>query len=172
VNDIILRPGDIFCTENPMAIGRAINAVQAFWDPDGESKYSHSGIIISETGETSEALWTIKKSNIDQYAGKPIIIGRHRDMTLKLFRQAYGRIESQEGAWYPLWRLPLHLFPPLAKYICFTSMPVCSEWTSKFLQAAGIFHDWSGKTPDYLADMIIRWRWWDVVYEGIWEKNR
>lgn len=162
-----LKPGDIFCTENPMALGRAINAVQAFWDPDNESRYSHSGIFISEAGETSEALWTIRKSHLDRYAGKRILIGRHRDMTLKRFRQAYAAIQKQEGAWYPLWRLPLYLVPPLAKYIHFSGMPVCAEWVGKFLQAAGIFHTWSGKSPDYIADMITRWRWWQVVYEGV-----
>lgn len=164
-----LKPGDIFCTTNPMWLGRAINWVQAFNDPDDKSKYSHSGFLISPTGVTSEALWTIKQSYLSNYIGKPIIIGRHIKMTQERFDVAYAKIKHQEGDWYPLWRLPLFFIPPLAKYIHFSNIPVCSEWVEKLLVAAGLEDSWSGKNPNYVADMIIRWKEWEVIYEGIME---
>jgi len=160
-----IRPGDIFCTTDPRWIGPITNAVQAFWDPDGKSKYSHSGIIYDENGVTSEALWTIRKNHLRKYIGKPVIIGRHKDMTGNLFWQAYRQIQSQEGTWYPFHRLFLHMLPPLAKYIHFTGIPVCSEWASKLLVKSNLMEHWAGITPNYLADMMIMWDDWTVLYE-------
>lgn len=152
-----------------MALGKLINAEQAFWDPDGKSKYSHSGIIFDENGVTSEALWTIRKNHLRKYIGKPIIIGRHREMTEATFWKAYDQIYHQEGQWYPVHRMFLHMIPPLAKYLHFTGRPVCSEWAAKLLQKASLLDYWAGITPNYLADMIITWKEWAVVYEGVLE---
>lgn len=169
---IRLKPGDVFCTENPMWLGRAINAVQSFWDPESESKYSHSGFIVDDCGTTSEALWTLTKSDINNYSGKQIIIGRHRCMTVERFFCAYDRIESREGQWYPLHRLPLFFLPPLAKYLHISGRAVCSEWAGKMLCEAGIFKHWAGKSPDYIADIMISWREWDVVFQGVWNDKK
>jgi len=165
---IKLRPGDVFCTENPMWLGKAINAVQRFWDEEDESKYSHSGFILDDCGTTSEALWTLRKSNINEYCGKPVVIGRHRCMNPERFFSAYEKMENREGSWYPLHRLSLFFFPPLAKYLHFSGRPVCSEWAGKMLFESGIFKTWAGKSPDYIADIMIRWREWDVIFKGIW----
>ena len=61
---IKLLPGDIVCTSNPMMIGKLITAVERFWSPDDEAKYSHSLIIITRTGLTLEALWTVKSQRL------------------------------------------------------------------------------------------------------------
>ncbi|MDX9787939.1 MAG: hypothetical protein RBT11_14230 [Desulfobacterales bacterium] len=166
---IELRPGDVFCTENPMMLGRAINAVQRFFDPDDESKYSHAGIIISRFGDTFEALWTIKKSDLSKYVGKQIVIGRNKNMTFEKFETAYAEIMGHDGYIYPVHRLAFFLIPPLAKYFHPANIPVCSELAAKFLYHAGILKNWAGKNPNYVADMIIQWRTWEIVYEGVWE---
>lgn len=167
--DIVLMPGDIFCTANPMWLGKAINAAQRFFDPDNEAKYSHSGIITERDGSTFEALWSAKKSSLQQYAGKQIIIGRNEKMTEMAFAVAHAEILKHKGQWYPFHRLFFFLIPPLAKYVHLLDRPVCSELAAKFLCHAGILKRWAGKNPDYIADMMTLWQEWTIVYEGIWE---
>ena len=165
-----LRPGDIFCTINPMALGKAINFVQKVWSGDDQAIYSHAGIITSEEGDTLEALWTVKQSNLSKYKGKQVLIGRHRDMTPAKHNAAIYQIKQRhEGQWYPIHRLIFHLIPPLAKYIHFSNHPVCSELAAMYLVAAKFIQKWAGKTPDYIADMITKWFWWEIVFEGEWK---
>ncbi|MDY0324777.1 MAG: hypothetical protein RBQ87_01220 [Candidatus Cloacimonadaceae bacterium] len=166
---IELRPGDIFCTENPMMLGRAINAVQAFWAPDSKAQYSHAGIITSVVGETFEGLWTIRHATLAAYAGKQMIIGRNSGMGLNAYARGMGAVKRYEGRWYPVWRLVFHLIPPLAKYITNGRNPVCSELAARFLYGCGMLEYWTGVNPDNLADMIHYWKAWDVVYEGVWK---
>lgn len=164
---IKLRPGDIFCTMNPMALGWAINAVQRFFDPDDEAKYSHAGIITSVKGDTFETLWTVKFAHLDRYAGQQIIIGRHNGMTAEKYQAAFSEIIKHQGQGYPFHRLLFYLIPPLAKYVHVLNRPVCSELAAKFLMHAGLLKRWAGKNPDYIADMMKRWQWWTVIYEGV-----
>lgn len=162
-----LKPGDIFCTRNPMWLGRAINGVQRFWSSDGESKYSHAGIILNSDGLTLEALWTIREQNLfSAYAGCQVLIGRHVNMNPEAFREGMIAVNKYRGRWYPFHRLVFHLFPPAAKYISTGRYVVCSELAAKFLVAAKCMRQWRGKNPDHLADMIRKWRTWDVVSEG------
>ena len=166
-----LKPGDIFCTRNPMWLGRAINAAQKFWSADNASEYSHAGIIIDTEGTTFEALWTVKSRNIFRdCADDQILIGRHRLMDHDAFQQGLAAVMDYQGHWYPFHRLFLHLFPPAAKYISAGSRYlVCSELTAKFLYHAGpgLVDFYRGKNPDHIADMIRRWKGWSVVYEGV-----
>jgi len=159
-----LKPGDIFCTKNPMWLGRAINAVQWFWSKDGESTYSHAGIILDPEGLTFESLWTIRKSRLDSYHGERILIGRDVGMTQERFYDGWRRVMHLEGKWYPAWRLLLHALPPTAR-ISVTGIPVCSELAWLFVDG----HGWAGVNPDTLADRIRYWKRFDVIYEGIWE---
>ena len=160
---IQLKPGDIFCTRNPMWLGRAINAVQWFWSQDGESKYSHAGIILDETGLTFESLWTIRRSHLDAYRGVEVLIGRDIGMTESRFFQCWLRVMDHEGQWYPGWRLLLHLLPPVSK-LSVTGRPVCSELTWKFVDGKNFM----GVNPDTIADRIRQWHRFDVIYEGVW----
>ena len=167
---IKLKPGDVFGTRNPMALGRAINGIQYFWSKDGESTYSHSGIIESVLGDTYEALWTIKKSNIDKYCNKQIIIARYPSLDpndiLLAMRDLKKRHDKQ---WYPAWRLPLHIIPPLAKFLSWKGKwVVCSELVAEYEHLLGLRHDqYVGTTPDILADEWRRWQGWEVVGEGM-----
>lgn len=164
-----LQPGDIFCTVNPMWLGKSINAVQKFFDPDNEAKYSHAGIITDSDGGTFEALWTTKNSTLSQYKGKQIIIGRNESMIDAIFPIAYAEVLQHKGQWYPFHRLAFFLIPPLAKYVHVLNRPVCSELAAQFLCYAGILKNWAGKDPDYIADMMTRWRGWTIIYEGVWD---
>ena len=166
--DINLQPGDIFCTRNPMALGRAINAIQTFWASDNESKYSHAGIILDTEGTTYEALWTIKEQNLEEaYIGCGVLIGRTHFMTRAKFEAGLAEVLPFEGRIYPFHRLALHLIPPMAKYISTGQYLVCSELTARFLVGAKCMTSWRGKNPDHLADMIRKWRTWKVVFEGV-----
>ena len=163
-----LQPGDIFCSKNPMALGRAINAVQAFWARDNSSEYSHAGIILNKQGTTYEALWTVRSQYLrEAYGGSKVLIGRHRRMDLKKFARGIKYIAHHTGQFYPFWRLPLHLIPPCARMLSFTDRLVCSELTKKFLVGAVICElPYAGETPDGIADMIKKFDAWDVVFEG------
>jgi hypothetical protein len=165
---VIVKAGDVFAGRNPMALGRAINAIQWFWSSDGESKYSHAGIIIDDFGTTLEALWTVKSRNIfEAYKNEQVIIARPLcDNFLK--EKAIERIKYEHfGQWYPFWRLPMHMFPPIAKIEAFGKL-VCSELTAKYLWYTTCWgKQYKGVNPDTLAD---RWRDGDnfeVIFEGI-----
>ena len=164
-----LMPGDIFCSRNPMWLGRAINGIQRFWDVDNRSKYGHAGIIIDPHGKTFEALWTVKCQNVWQAYNVPeksgLLIGRSADMTLSLFRAGWASVKKHEGNWYPFHRLLLHMLPPLSKYVSTGRYLVCSELTAKFLVGAKHLDFYKGVNPDYLAGIIRRWENWDIVYE-------
>lgn len=163
-----LQPGDIFCTRNPMLLGKIINQVQKIISVDGQSKYSHSGLITDSSGITFEALWTNRKQNLFKaYEGKQILIGRHKGMTPQLFAQGWALISHHEGKWYAGHRLLFFLVcPPLVKF--FNLGPgVCSELTAKHWYRAGLIDFWSGVYPDFLADMILHWKDIQVIYEGI-----
>jgi len=164
---IKLAPGDIFCTRNPMLLGRVINVIQRFWSKDNQSEYSHSGIILDKDGETFEALWTNKRQNLfTAYAGRQVLIGRHVNMNFATFAKGWNGIKKHEGRWYAGHRLLFFLIPPLAKYLNF-GLGVCSELTAKFLFRSGLWKHWKGLCPDDMADRIHYWRDLEVVFEGI-----
>src|SRR4030042_2885469 len=107
-----LKPGDIFCVRKGSGIiGTCINACQWFWSTDGEAFYTHSGIIISRTGDTIEALYNgIRRDNLfKRYTGSKIIIGRIKTLTSEQFISKYQKITHYEGPHYPYFRLFLHL---------------------------------------------------------------
>ena len=163
-----LQPGDVFCTINPMWLGRAICAVERFNDLDNSAAYSHAGIILGSLATTFEALWRNGRQELFKaYQGKRILIGRHRDMDPERFRAGWDEIAHMEGQWYAGHRLFLMLIPPLAKYLATGKFAVCSEIVAKFLKGAGIMGYWSGVTPDHIADTIHTHKGWMVVYEGI-----
>lgn len=165
---IHLMPGDVFCSVNPMWLGKAINAVQRFWDVDNRSHYGHAGLITDTAGATLEALWTVKRQNVwsaynDTKGG--LLIGRCRDMTVDRCNKGMAAVEPFVGRRYPFHRLILHLLPPLSKYISTGRFLVCSEQVAFFLVAAGRLDFYKGVNPDYIAGMIRRWDSWDIVYE-------
>lgn len=162
-----LQPGDIFCVNSGTWLAKSINVAQKFHSSDNQSKYAHAGIIINETGSTFESLWTIRRSHLDDYIGKEILIGRNEHMTPPVFLDGWATVAKHDGQSYPWWRIPLHLFKPIAKYASTGKYPVCSELVCEFLQACGLLREWRGKNPDDVADMIHRWRGWSVVFEGV-----
>jgi len=168
ITPIRLAPGMIFCTENPMTLGRAINTVQRFWSNDGESTYSHAGIIKTASGMTYEALWKIQSQNIyEAYRGNKVLIGRHTSMTMADYQLGMDAVYQYSGNWYPFHRIFMHMIPPLAKYVNTGRFMVCSELVDKFLFETGLCKRYRGRNPDHIADMIKQWREWDVVYEGV-----
>ena len=86
MNRPLLSPGDEFATKNPMALGCAINVLQAAWSTDNESAYTHAGIIMDPQGTTLESLWTVKSQNIwEAYRGEKVLIVRNINMTTGLY---------------------------------------------------------------------------------------
>jgi len=166
-----LERGDIFCTRNPMMLGRAINFVQKVWSKDNKSEYSHSGIII-EGGDLKqcysfEALWTNKIHGFYKaYKGRKVLIGRHKGMNYQTFDAGWEGVKKHKDKWYAGYRLPLFFIPFLAKYINF-GLGVCSELTMKFLYKAGLADTWKGWNPDDVADMVHKWKNYDIIYEGV-----
>ena len=161
-----LKPGDVFCSQNPMMLGRMINAVQKFHSKDNKSEYSHSGVILDSSGTTFEALWTNRKQNLfEAYKGKKVLIGRHVDMVPAIFAVGWVGVKKHEGKRYAWHRLPLFFIPFVAKYAN-AGLCVCSELTMKFLCHCRLAPAWKGWTPDDVADMIIKWREYETIFEG------
>jgi len=170
-----LQAGDVFGTRNPMALGTIINAMQRFNSSDGEARYSHSGIVQNELGLTLEALWTVAEANIFQkYGGKQVIIARPRttpqnvEIALSVLKDTYM------GRWYPLWRLPFHVIPPVAKYLTAGGRwLVCSELVARYEFMLSLRHgQFTGTSPDTLADEWHHWKEFDVIFEGILPRER
>jgi len=180
---IDLRPGDIFCTKNPMSLGRVINKVQSWTSRDGQSQYSHSGIIQNKDGLTIESQWTVRSQNLYEiYKKQNVLIGRWEHMSASVAHQGLKKIaEKYKGKWYPFYRLPFQLIPMVAKYTTIGGRNlVCSELVGRFLWECHLVsgrgtkdypeprHRWfTGTTPDTLADEIKRWGQYEVVFEGI-----
>ena len=161
-----VQQGDIFLTANPMWLGRAINSAQRFWSKDSHSIYSHAGIMITGTGRTYEALWTVKSQNLfTAYKGKQALIARHIDMSPARFLYSLKYIRNcHDKDWYPFYRLFFHLLPPLAKMA--TGSVVCSELVALFLEKSGIMNWHNGCNPDDLHDRIKNHRGWVTIFEG------
>ena len=161
-----LLPGDVFATRNPMALGRAINAIQKFWSYDNEAIYSHTGVIVDYNGVTLECLWTVRHQNIyEAYQEEQVIIARYEK--LKNFNSSFITILEHFGQWYPVYRLLFHLIPPVAKYVHFRKHLVCSEFVAKFLHLVGGRHEhWHGTNPDMLVDEWRHWKNYKIIFEG------
>lgn len=162
---IPMKPGDLFLSYSPGLVSKMINAIQRFWSADGESKYSHAGIILNEQGDIFEAVGKgISSGAIDHYAGQPVMIARNVNMALPTFQYAFGKVKHRRGEGYPVHRLFLHLFPPLSKWGL--GMAVCSELVAEFLCFANVFTFWQGVNPDELADIFRHWKGFEIVFEG------
>lgn len=181
-----LHPGDIFCTKNPMMLGRLIRWFEKLRSSDNQAEYSHAGVIIGRPAITFEALWTNHKQNFFKaYAGTKVLIGRNKNMTDAMAVKGCQAIEKYEGKWYAGWRLLLHALPFCSK-IGTGNFAVCSEMVGKFISKSGVqiagkpisdpavqaylktgesFY-WQGRTPDDIADMIREFKNWSTVFEG------
>ena len=182
-----LKPGDIFCTRNPMMLGRAICWFEKIGARDNHAEYSHSGIILDKNGVTFEAVWTNKKQNLFKaYAGQKVLIGRHDLMNYIEFNRGWNGVKKYEGKWYAGWRLLLHAIPLMSKFGT-GNFAVCSELAMKFISKSGVMVNtasakavaefirsgesiyWKGWNPDDIADMMrgpLSVKGWSVVYEG------
>lgn len=175
-----VQRGDMFLVRSAGIISRMIIAVEWFHSKDSRAHFGHSGIITSEKGDTLEALWTFRAGNLSRYRGQQMLIvrpirslnkGRIEpelvDRALKEMRTSLGRI-------YPVWRIPLHLVPALAKFASWKRYHlVCSEQVARYEHLIG-FRDGpcTGINPDDLED---RWRllclggvMCQVVFDGKW----
>lgn len=167
-----LEKGMVFGTANPMALGRGINVIQNFWSRDGESTYSHSGIIKNDQGDTFEALWTVKSVNLLKvYAGKNVIIAKPLVPPTIINAGLERIIKEHEGQFYPFWRLGMHIIPPLAKIALFDRL-VCSEIVAQYEYYIGARHEqYKGTSPDTLADEWVNWKNFEIVFQGILKED-
>jgi len=166
--NIKLQYGDVFASSNHALDAKIIDFVEKIWSHDNEAYYNHTGIIINPDGTTLEALLTVRSQNIYRaYHGRKIIIARWKYMNHETFHLAFQGIKREIGKLYPLWRLPLHIIPPLAKYLGFGHM-VCSELVAKFLYLAGArYSQYQGTNPDTLVDEWRYWRSYEIIFEGV-----
>jgi len=186
----LLQPGDVFCSRNPMMLGRAITWFEKLRASDNHAEYSHAGVIIGRPAITFEALWTNRKQNLFKaYAGTKVLIGRHEYMNDERAVRGWDGIKKYEGKIYAGWRLIFHAIPFFSK-VGTGNFAVCSEMVGKFISKSGVLvawrhpsdqlvqafiktgesYYWKGRTPDDIADMISGVecvRGWSVVFEDI-----
>lgn len=170
---VILRSGDIFCTENPMALGKLIRLGESLpWRDGHASEYSHAGIITDSCGNTIEELWTLRANDLSTYVGEKVIIGRWKDMSPYSFNKGIAVACEDLYQPYPFWRMALMLIPNAAKVISTGKWAVCSERVMQFLFAAGWggtdkIKEWQDNDPQSVAD-LIRSPGFDLIFEGVW----
>ena len=160
-----MKPGDIFVVQSPSFVSKAIMAVTEFWSLDGNSQYSHAGIITSESGDTFESRFRIGPGHISAYNGLPMMIGRHRLMSDSRFNRAFSKIKHLGGHRYPVWRIAFHLIPPIARCISTGEFLVCSELAMRFLYESNLVETYKGWNPDNLADMMEHYKLWDITFK-------
>jgi len=179
-----LKPGDLFCTKNPMWLGKAIAWFEKLKSKDNQAEYSHAGIIIGVPAITFEAVWTNKKQDLlKAYRGQKVLIGRHANMNMSSFQRGWNGVKKYEGKYYAGWRLLLHALPFTSK-IGTGNFAVCSELVMKFLSKSLVMLNesnkddvakairtgeslyWKGWNPDDVADMIRDHKGWYKVFEG------
>jgi hypothetical protein len=184
VTDVLnIRRGDVFVVRSSGVIPWSIRLAELIWSSDHEAKYNHCGIVLSPAMDTLEVLWTVKHASLWRYAGKDIAVYRpmrtlqdgfcdsmpitpaDKDYAIKLIEKHH------KGSWYPVHRLILHLFRPLAK-ISTGDFLVCSELVAKYLwhvDARG--RQFAGANPDMLADEWRYWRNYQLIYQGKWPEK-
>lgn len=178
--DIDLQPGDVFCVRGKGFVAACIRGAEWLISKDGEAIYGHAGIITSEQGDTFEALWTIRADTLNRCRGQQVIIARPTSSPNSCLPTPISRVakmlaidavqKQYQGRDYPLWRLPLHLIPWVAKFAATRHWLVCSEVVAFYLSMiAATGSTYTGINPDDLADMFRRWRNFDVIFEGVWE---
>jgi hypothetical protein len=169
-NEEILMPGDVFATQNPQGLGKAICLMESIESQDGTAQYGHSGIIQDAHGKTLEAVWHIAEQNLfDCYRGMNVLIARWRGMNEVTYKIGMAAVHPLLGRTYPYQRLLLHALG-LAKRVHIFKTPVCSELTAMFLINCGAIElegkNYWGVTPDYLADEWRISKYFDIIFEG------
>lgn len=179
MNDIDLQVGDIFFVQGTTWLAKTIRAVEWIHSRDNEATYGHAGVITSTSGETLEALWVVQRASLNFYDSQRILIARPRTtLSGESITQARKEIaiecleRDHLGQPYPVLRLPLFLFPSMAKFIATGHHVVCSELTAKYLFLIGARpYPYMGCNPDTGADEARIWRNIDVVLEAAWNRK-
>jgi hypothetical protein len=172
MREVVLKPGDVFCTASTGLLGRVICWSQSAWEVDGRAEFSHSGFISMRPDTTVEELPAgLRYGTLDRYYGLRVLVGRHQGMDLRAFILGRKAWVPHLGRPYPWWRLALHLVPFLPRLVFSGAWYVCSERTAAFLVAAVGFPAVKGVTPGYLADAIERWDDFEVVADGVYGED-
>jgi hypothetical protein len=173
-----LRRGDVFVVESNDFLARMICRAERAKDVCADARYNHAGIIYAAPeyvfppggAMTFEALWRVRVGQLNDYAGRHILIARYVDSTCSDIEAGFRHVLKREGERYPVLRLLLHL-ANAARLVHFNKV-VCSELVAEFIyHATGLaeFKDEYGYDPAQLADIFERWRQFEIVYKGIWK---
>lgn len=168
VGRIEYRPilGDCFSVRTGGPLGYGIRFAEWVWSEDGEATYNHSGILKNVYGTTFEAWYTVKERHLKDHVGKQIILARFETCSHEIRKLAFSMVRARHrGQWYPVWRIPFHLIPPLAKWISWKGrFLVCSELVAEYLYLCNLRHfQYPGTNPDTLADEWRRWDGWTTL---------
>ena len=169
------QAGDVFCVRGRGALAAVIRGVEWFHSFDNEASYGHAGIIISDAGATLEALWTVERAHLNYYRGQRMQIARPthtldgREISIEAKQVAIeALIREHIGQPYPVLRLPLFLFPAIAKFVGTGNHVVCSELRCKYLAMIGARPlPYMGVNPDTCADEARLWRNFEVPFESV-----
>jgi len=168
---IELKQGDVFAVCSDSWLAKSINAVAGWNAADGESEYNHAGIITTANGRTFEALRRLDFYHLDAYRGRKIIIARPEASQAAKHTALLKVTHLHRGQIYPAWRIPLHIYPPLARKISLDGKYlVCSELVAKYAWMAGVRNPpYTGATPDMLVDEWCNWKNFNIIFEGEWK---
>lgn len=141
------KPGDVFFCRGADLRDRIINLFQARKSKDGETRCSHTGIVLDPLGNTFETTpWKTGNLNLgENYAGSDLVVLRWGVMDEARAVYGYSAVHHQMGRIYPYWRL--------------------------FAQAVGKAGDWHGKGMEccIIAAHFIRAAGYPLRLSNLWE---
>lgn len=165
-----LEHGDVFAVKTNSFWSKAINAVCRWNSSDGKSKYNHAGLLVSVSGITFESLKVISYHHLNDYIGCELVIARSNADPKAKYNALISVTKQHSGKRYPWWRIPLHIYPPLARKLSFARIPTCSELVAENLYLTESRHgQFYGATPDMLSDEWHQWRNFEIIFEGVWK---
>ena len=160
-------PGDILFKGGSAPLEIAIEAVETV--QEGKiAIVNHVGIFVDSCGNTIEALWRVTESDVNDYVGDRVIIGRWKGMTQEGFNAGMLAIQEALDEKYPWWRLGMFLLLPkfILRKMSNGKNQVCSELAAKFLKSAGcpFIENWEGVDPQDLLDLFTPQNNCDIIY--------
>jgi len=124
------KPGDIFLTANPAALGSLINFGQGLEDGNGgKSRYGHVAVVAAMEdkgrklkywkvdGMVYESVMTISLNHIKKYQGKECCVIRHKQMDPRLYFKGLIEVKDNLGQLYPAHRIVLHGFDMINAWV-------------------------------------------------------
>lgn len=164
------RAGDIFfCRASDGFLNQEILAVERRTDTDGDTRCTHTGIIIADSGATLETTAgpTSIRDLAKNYAGSDVAILRWLGMTPERAKAGFESVKGQVGKQYPYGRLITAWLEIPGRFAKSGAME-CDVLAASYLVGAGcpLGKDPWDYLPESLYDEMNTSPFFDKVFDG------